>query len=167
MRDDIPELLQRRNYDEALERLFDVYGPRVFRMALAYLRDRGQAEDATQEAFVKLWRALPRYDGRAAVSTWLYTIVRNTCLSVLRRESYRRTMPLDEVAEPLAAAASLSGVDWEACLARLPEMQRTVITLFYFEERNLKEVAAMLDLPEGTVKSHLHRARRALGDMLE
>jgi RNA polymerase sigma-70 factor (ECF subfamily) len=167
MRDDIPELLQQRKYDEALERLFDVYGPRVFRMALAYLRDPGRAEEATQDAFVKLWRALPRYDGRAAVPTWLYTIVRNTCLSLLRRESHRRTVPLDEVAEPQANAASLSGVDWEACLARLPEMQRAVISLFYFEDRNLKEVATMLDLPEGTVKSHLHRARRALGDMLE
>jgi RNA polymerase sigma-70 factor, ECF subfamily len=167
MRDDIQELLQQHRYDEALERLFDVHGPRVFRMALAYLRDRGQAEEATQDAFVKLWRALPGYDGRAAVSTWLYTIARNTCLSLLRRESYRRTMPLDDVAEPQAGAAAVSGIDWEACLARLPEMQRTVITLFYFEERNLKEVATLLDLPEGTVKSHLHRARRALGDMLE
>lgn len=167
MRDDIPELLQQRKYDEALERLFDVYGPKVFRMALAFLRDRGRAEEATQDAFVKLWRAMPGYDGRAAVSTWLYTIARNTFLSLLRHESYRRTMPLADVAEPHAGTASASGIDWDRCLARLPEMQRAVITLFYFEERNLKEVAAMLDLPEGTVKSHLHRARRALGDMLE
>jgi RNA polymerase sigma-70 factor, ECF subfamily len=167
MRDDIQELLQQRRYDEALERLFDRYGQKVFRMAVAFLRDSGRAEEATQDAFVKLWRALPRYDGRAAVSTWLYTIARNTCLSLLRRESHRRTMPLNEVAEPQAGDPSVSGIDWEACLARLPEMQRAVITLFYFEERNLKEVAAMLDLPEGTVKSHLHRARRALGDMLE
>jgi RNA polymerase sigma-70 factor (ECF subfamily) len=71
------------------------------------------------------------------------------------------------VAEPQVDAAPISGIDWEQYLARLPEMQRAVITLFYFEERNLKEVAALLDLPEGTVKSHLHRARRALGDMLE
>jgi DNA-directed RNA polymerase specialized sigma24 family protein len=52
MRDDIQELLQQRRYDEALERLFDVYGPKVFRMALAFLRDRGRAEEATQDAFV-------------------------------------------------------------------------------------------------------------------
>jgi RNA polymerase sigma-70 factor (ECF subfamily) len=167
MRDDIQELLQQRRYDEALERLFDVHGPKVFRMALAFLRDRGRAEEATQDAFVKLWRALPGYDGRAAASTWLYTIARNTCLSRLRHESHRRTTSLEQVAEPQVDAAPISGIDWEQCLARLPEMQRAVITLFYFEERNLKEVAALLDLPEGTVKSHLHRARRALGDMLE
>ena len=167
MHDDIHELLQQRRYDDALERLFDVYGPKIFRMALAFLRDRGRAEEATQDAFVKLWRALPGYDGRATVSTWLYTIARNTCLSALRRESYRRTVPMEAVAEPHAGTAPGSEIDWEACLARLPEMQRAVITLFYFEERNLKEVAALLDLPDGTVKSHLHRARRALGDMLE
>ena len=53
------------------------------------------------------------------------------------------------------------------CLARLPEAQREAVTLFYFEDRSVAEVARMLDLPEGTVKSHLHRARRALGEMME
>jgi RNA polymerase sigma-70 factor (ECF subfamily) len=166
MHDDIEESLRQRRFDEALERLFDRYASKVFRMALAILRDRGRAEEATQDAFVKLWRALPAYDGRAALSTWLYAIARNTSLSALRREAYRRTAPLDEAAEPVVEHTS-TGIDWEQCLRRLPQVQRTVITLFYFEERNLKEVAAMLDLPEGTVKSHLHRARRALGDMLE
>jgi RNA polymerase sigma-70 factor (ECF subfamily) len=52
-------------------------------------------------------------------------------------------------------------------LSRLPDMLRQVITLFYLQDRSVKEVAAMLDLPEGTVKSHLHRARRALGEMMK
>ena len=88
-------------------------------------------------------------------------------MSALRSESYRRTTPLDDVAEPAVAAKPPAEIDWNACLARLPELQRTIITLFYFEERSVKEVAMVLDLPEGTVKSHLHRARRALGEMLE
>ena len=167
MGDDVRELLEQRRYDEALERLLDLYGNRVYRMAVAMLRDAGRAEEATQDAFVKVWRALPRYDGRAAPSTWLYTIARNTCVSVLRREAYRRMTPIDDVSEPAAPSRASHDIDWDACLARLPELQRTIVTLFYFEDRSIKDVALLLDLPEGTVKSHLHRARRALGDMLE
>jgi RNA polymerase sigma-70 factor, ECF subfamily len=58
-------------------------------------------------------------------------------------------------------------VELDQGLARLPETLRQVITLFYLQDRSVKEVAAMLDLPEGTVKSHLHRARRALGEMMK
>ena len=155
-----------RRYDEALEAMLYLYEHKVFRMAVAMLRDAGRAEEVTQEIFLKMWRAFPGYNGRASLSTWLYTIARNTCLSAVRAESYRRTSALDDVPEP-AAADSPSGVDWHRLLARLPEAQRHVITLFYFEERSITEVAAMLGVPEGTVKSQLHRARRALADMME
>lgn len=171
MDDDVQQLLHRRRYDEALELLLDRYEQKVFRMAVMVLRDTGRAEEVTQDVFLKLWRALPSYDGRARPSTWLYTIARNTCLSAVRAESYRRTQPLDGV----AYAASIDGAAETASrdralqqgLARLPDVQREVITLFYFEERSVRDVAAMLDLAEGTVKSHLYRARRALGELLE
>ena len=135
-------------------------------MAVAMLRDAGRAEEVTQDIFLKMWRAFPRYDGRALPSTWLYAIARNTCLTVLRAESYRKTSALDDVQEPAAALSSPS-VDWHRLLARLPDAQRHVITLFYFEERSVTEVAAMMGVPEGTVKSQLHRACRALADMME
>lgn len=167
MRDDIRELLERRRYDDALERLFDLYAQKVYRMAVALLRDAGRAEEATQDTFVKIWRAFPHYDGRAAPSTWLYTIARNTCLSALRREAIRRSTSIDGAPEPHAREEGSTGIDWHTYLARLPDDQRTVITLFYFEERSIKEVAELMNLPEGTIKSHLHRARRALGAMLE
>jgi RNA polymerase sigma-70 factor (ECF subfamily) len=131
------------------------------------LRDQGRAEEVTQDIFLKLWQALPSYNGRAAVSTWLYAIARNTCLSAVRAESYRRTTPLDGVQEPAAACRTASGIPWDRYLARLPELQRHVITLFYFEDRSVRDVAEMLNLAEGTVKSLLHRARRALGEMME
>lgn len=167
MPDQIRELLQQRRYEEALECLLDRYGDKVFRLAVAILRDAGRAEEVTQDTFVKIWRVLPQYDGRAAPSTWLYTIARNTCLSALRSEAYRRTVPLAEASEPHASPHEPPQVDWDACLSRLSEVQRRVITLFYFEDRSVKEVAALLGLPEGTIKNHLHRARKALGVMLE
>jgi RNA polymerase sigma-70 factor (ECF subfamily) len=116
---------------------------------------------------VKVWRAFPSYDGRARVSTWLYSIARNACLSVIRAESYRRTESIDGMDEPASPAREGVGIDWDRLLARLPEVQRQVVTLYYFEDRDVKEVAERLGLPAGTVKSHLFRARHALAGMLE
>lgn len=167
MSEEVQRLLQRRKYDEALERLLDLYEAKVFRMAVAMLGDAGRAQEVTQDIFLKLWRVLPSYDGRAAASTWLYTIARNTCLTALRSEGYRQTASLDWVQEPLAPEPGRRDLMLQQCVAKLPELQRQVITLFYFEDRSVAEVARALDLPEGTVKSHLHRARRTLGEMLE
>jgi len=167
MQDDIQQLLQRRMFDEALQRLLEGYEQKVFRMAAAMLKDVGRAEEVTQDIFLKVWRALPSYDGRALVSTWLYAIARNACLSAIRAQSYRRTDSLDTVAEPAAPMSAKREVDWDRLLARLSDMQRQVVTLYYFEERDVKEVADRLGLAVGTVKSHLHRARQALAGMLE
>jgi RNA polymerase sigma-70 factor (ECF subfamily) len=166
MQDDIQQLLQRRMFDEALQRLLDGYQHKVFRMAVAMLKDAGRAEEVTQDIFLKVWRALPSYDGRALVSTWLYAIARNACLSAIRAESYRRTEPLEHAAEPVAPSRTGGDVDWDRLLARLPDAQRQVVRLYYFEDRDVREVAERLGLAVGTVKSHLFRARQALADML-
>ena len=168
MPETVEQLLRERRYDRALERLLDDYRHKVFRMAVAMLRDAARAEDVTQDIFIKLWRALPIYDGRASVGTWLYTIARNTCLSAIRADGYRRTTALDDVdaVEPSASSTTPLAISVEQCLSRLPGVQRQVVTLFYMQERSVSDVAGMLDLPEGTVKSHLHRARRALAVMM-
>jgi len=145
---DVQQLLRERRYDEALEAMLDLYEHKVFRMAVAILRDAGRAEEVTQDIFLKMWRALPDYDGRASPSTWLYAIARNTCLSVVRAESYRKTSALDDVPEP-SAALSAPAIDWERLLTKLPDAQRHVITLFYFEERSVTEVAAMMGVKKG------------------
>jgi RNA polymerase sigma-70 factor, ECF subfamily len=166
--EDVRHLLQKGRFREALEQLLDLYETKVFRMALVFLKDRARAEEVTQDIFLKLWQALPDYDNRAAPSTWLYTIARNTCLSALRADSYRKALPLDAAAEPVAPTSNLvADLELAQCIDRLPEAQRHVVTLFYLEERQVDEVARMLGLPEGTVKSHLHRARVALAAMIQ
>jgi len=166
MDDDVQQLLRKKRYNEALEHLLAQYGTKVFRMAVAFLKDPARAEEITQDIFLKLWRALPDYDGRAAPGTWLYTIARNTCLSASRSESYRKTFPLEQAVEPSTALAK-SDLQLAQYLDRLPDIQRTVITLFYLEEKQVGEVAAALGMPAGTVKSHLHRARLALAAMMK
>src|SRR5437879_10026006 len=134
----LTELLRHGKRTQALERMVDLYGSKVLGMATVMLRDRGRAEEVTQDIFLKLWQALPAYDGRAAPSTWLYTIARNTCLSALRAESYRKVSSLSQVAEPSASGAGWLKIELERCLSKLPEMQREVITLFYLEERSIE-----------------------------
>jgi RNA polymerase sigma-70 factor, ECF subfamily len=168
MDEDVQHLLQKRRYSEALEQMLNRYEARVFRMALTFLKDPARAEEVTQEIFLKLWQALPDYDGRASPGTWLYTIARNTCLSASRSDAYRKTLPLDAATEPVAAVpAVITDVDLAQSVEQLPEIQRVVIILFYLQEKHVDEVARMLGMPEGTVKSHLHRARLALGEMMK
>ena len=172
MDEDVQALLEKRRYKQAFERLLELYEAKVFRMAVMFLKNASRAEEVAQDIFLKLWQALPAYDGRTAPSTWLYTIARNTCLSAVRSEAHRKASPLDSIVEPAAVGVDagsdvLNKIELEQRLERLPQIQREVITLFYLQEKSIDEVAQMLDLAEGTVKSHLHRARLALAAMIK
>jgi RNA polymerase sigma-70 factor (ECF subfamily) len=167
----IIQLVQAGREQEAFERLVPAYRRRVFGLAYGILRDRAAAEDLAQEVFVKLWHALPRYDGRAKLSTWIYAITRNAAVSALRAR--RRTLSLSEhavreEAEGIADAAEPATGDPELRrrIEALPEKQRQAITLYYLDERPVEEVAEMMGLPANTVKTHLHRARANLAAAL-
>lgn len=163
----IIQLVQAGQAQEAFERLVPAYRRRVFGLAFSILRDRAAAEDLAQEVFVKLWQALPRYDGRAQLSTWIYAITRNAAISALRAR--RREVSLSDPAvmeEAEGVAASGDATADDAALRRrieaLPERQRMAVTLYYLDERPVEEVAEMMGLPANTVKTHLHRARASL-----
>ena len=163
------ELVRAERRDEAIALLLPAFRRKVFGLAYSFLRDREAAEDVTQEVFIKVWRALPRYDGRASMSTWIYTIARNASLSALRSRRPQSSLSDAEVMEAVEgvdpAPSADAGVDRAAILRlveQLPTRQRQVIMLFYMEEQSHEEVAAMLAMPVGTVKTLLHRARARL-----
>lgn len=167
----IIQLVQAGRGQEAFECLVPAYRRRVFGLAFSILRDRAAAEDLAQEVFVKLWQALPRYDGRAKLSTWIYAITRNAAVSALRAR--RRSVSLSDAAilaevEGLAAEAGPDpgDLDLRRRIEALPEKQRQAITLYYLDERPVEEVAEMMGLPANTVKTHLHRARARLAEAL-
>jgi RNA polymerase sigma-70 factor (ECF subfamily) len=165
--DDLLVLLAEGAIDEAFARMARRYETKVYRLCVALLRDHGAAQDAAQESLVRVWRALPRYDGRAALSTWIYAITRNRCLTVLTRRDATVSMSDEAVwAEAEAVAQEPAALDAQRVVrklvADLPEGPRRVLTLYYFEEMTLAEVARMLGQPEGTVKTHLYRARAAM-----
>jgi RNA polymerase sigma-70 factor, ECF subfamily len=167
----IIQLVQAGEGREAFDRLVQAYRRRVFGLAYSILRDRAAAEDLAQEVFLKLWRALPRYDGRAKLSTWIYAITRNAAISALRAR--RRTVSLSDAAveaevEGLAAEPATASEDEQLRrrIGALPEKQRQAITLYYLDERPVDEVAEMMGMPVNTVKTHLHRARASLAAAL-
>ncbi len=166
---DVRLRLQAGDYRAALETLLVRYRDRVFRLAISMLRDRSDAEDVTQEIFLRLWRALPGYSGRASLSTWIYAISRNACLSRIRR--HRQQVSLDDPAvcadSAIAELESLASDDSGKqsvlrLLDALPQRYREVVTLFYMEDKSCEQTASALGIPVGTVKAVLHRARRRL-----
>jgi RNA polymerase sigma-70 factor (ECF subfamily) len=161
-------MLLERRAAPAFELLLDRYQQKAFRLAYSIMRDSSAAEDVTQDAFVKMWHILPEYDGRASPSTLLYTIARNTALSALRAATHRRTASLDCSCEgPAVSVDTVAQLETEQFVGRLPEAEQEVVRLFYLQDRNVDEVAQMLDMPIGTVKSHLHRARRRLAEWMK
>lgn len=164
---DVIELVGANRRDEALAGILRAYRRKVFGLAYSFVRNREAAEDVAQEVFIKVWRALPNFDGRASLSTWVYTITRNTSLSALRDGRLANAAPaLETDIEDESASAELSAE--RSALLRLidalPDRQRQVVVLFYLQERSHEEVAAMLAVPIGTVKTLLHRARAHLAE---
>jgi RNA polymerase sigma-70 factor (ECF subfamily) len=172
---DILALLQSGAVEPAFQLTLARYQDKVYRLCCALLRDPSAAEDAAQESLVRIWKAIGSYDGRASLSTWIYAITRNRCLTAIERRRELVSLSDDAVAaEAEATAQSHNTVDEPqqgSALLRelvdlLPERYRRTLTLFYYEDRSVGEVARMLAMPEGTVKTNLSRARAALAEQL-
>ncbi len=171
---DIVALLAAGEARQAFDRLVERYGAKVHRLCLTLLREPARAEEAAQDSLLRAWRSLGSYDaGAGALSTWLYTITRHRCLTLLERAGPPTASLDDEQAAAEVAripAADASDAQGTALLRRLvdalPEAQRRALTLYYYEDRAVAEVAAMLGLPNATVKTHLHRGRDALRQRL-
>jgi RNA polymerase sigma-70 factor, ECF subfamily len=164
---EIRALLDRRRWEQAFESIVAEYQGKVFRLAYSILGNRAQAEDAAQESLLRVWRAIETYNGKASISTWLYAITRNTSLSLREYHARRVMTPLEVIAEPPAAAEAEPEQELWSLVAELPDPYRQAIVLYHMEEKSYEEVAKMLDIPVGTVKTHLHRARKLLGARIE
>lgn len=168
---DIVELLQGGSYAAAFDCLLERYERKVYRLCCSLMRDPDQAADAAQESLLRIWRALPGYDRRASLSTWIYTITRNRCLTAIERRRDLDSLSDPAVEQAVEAAVAVepqAGEDHLGLLRELvdalPERYRRTLTLYYYQEKSVAEVATMLGQPEGTVKTSLHRARALLSE---
>jgi RNA polymerase sigma-70 factor (ECF subfamily) len=164
----------RTGEDAAFAELIERYKHLVYGLVYRLVADRSQVDDLAQEVFLKIHRGLPYFRGEARLSTWIYRIVQNVCF----RERARRpaSLPLDagderrriEPGRPDGAFADLELRDrLEKAIAQLPDQYRLLIAAHYLDGVQYEALAESLNMPLGTVKTHLYRAKKRLRELLE
>lgn len=158
--------------------LIDEYKSMAFTLAMKLMKSREDAEEVTQDAFLKAYKKISQFEGKAKFSTWLYTIVYNTALTKLRKKK----IPVDDSEfnrEDNLSSYSESDNEWrklqkqerssyiKQALDRLSKEDQVVITLFYLNERSLQEICEITTWELSNVKVRLHRARKRLLKSLE
>ena len=151
---------------DAFSTLVRRHQDRLWAVALRTLGDREEAADALQDALLSAYRAAASYRGEARVTTWLHRIVVNACLDRVRRGKARPTVPMPEDGGPADPRDPLgdreTALEIEAALAALPEEQRAALVLVDVHGMPVEDVAAVLGVPVGTVKSRCSRGRARL-----
>lgn len=171
----------RNGHPEAFDRLVERYGTRIYNAVYRQVGNANDASDIVQQTFIKAYQNLGRFKGDASLCTWLYRIAFNESVNFFRRRGRRRTVPM--VVSSGEEEVSLEPVDEEdpsratdrrelhervqAALQELEEESRQIVILREFEGMAYDEIAGLLRIPVGTVRSKLHRARRTLKARLE
>jgi RNA polymerase sigma-70 factor, ECF subfamily len=161
--------------DTAFGELVDRYKNLVYALVYRMIPDRSRTDDLAQDVFLKVHRGLPYFRGEARLSTWIYRIVQNVCAQA--RSQRRPEVPLETDARgrvrgdpgaPDGAFADLETRDrLEKAIQQLPDNYRLLIAAHYLQGVQYEDLADALDIPLGTVKTHLHRAKRRLREILE
>jgi RNA polymerase sigma-70 factor (ECF subfamily) len=164
----------RSGAEGAFQDLVDRYKDLVFALIARTVQDRSRAEDLAQEVFLRIHRGLPYFRGEARLSTWIYRIVANVCLQEQTRP--RPAESLDDERTAVRVAASTTDRAFgdlelrdrlEKAIARLPANYRLLVAAHYLDGIRYEELAEALELPLGTVKTQLHRAKQQLRRILD
>jgi RNA polymerase sigma factor (sigma-70 family) len=159
---------------EAVRAAYATYGRLVYAVAHSILGERGLCEEATQQTFLKAWRAARKADPGRELGPWLATIAKRVSIDIHRREARRAVRPLEAVPadDPGLVAPAVAVEDaydvWEVrrAVSLLPEDEREVVRAQHFEGLTHPQIAARLGIPVGTVKSRSFRAHRRLASEL-
>ena len=161
-----------RGDGDAFGTLVERYGLAARRVARAVLGPGDDADDAAQDGFIAAWRAIERFDATRPFRPWLMRIVTNAALDLVRRRKVRRAVAISETVELRQISADRRAEDaifrerFAVALNSLPERQRVAVVLFDVEGYGHAEIAEVLGVPEGTVRSYVFHARRALRQAL-
>lgn len=165
----------------AFSKIMEKYHTRMFSyVKRRYINTNEDVQDIVQDIFIKVLKALPDWEPRASFQTWLYTIAKNRCIDHFRAQSRRTTYSLDDdeekIEQPLATGLRSNpekmarekeiGRYIRDALTQLSPKQRDVFVLYHYEDLQIKEIAKVLGISEGTVKVHHHRAMKKLRNIL-
>ena|ERR1700756_2290100 len=160
------ELLERckRGELQAFERLYKLHAERMKSLAFHLLGSRDDAEDAVQETFLKVYRAIGSFENNSTVSTWMFRILINCCYDILRKRQRLAEKPM--LKEVSAESKLTLKVALERALLTLNEQHRLVFLMFEVEGLKHSEISSVLEVPEGTSRAWLFEAKRALKQLL-
>ncbi|SDI30671.1 RNA polymerase, sigma subunit, SigW [Alteribacillus persepolensis] len=169
--------------EKAFAELVDLYKDKVFQIAYRMTGNHYEAQDMAQESFLRAYANIDRYDENRKFSTWLFRITTNLCIDRLRKrkpdysldEEIKGTDGLTGYAQiaatdqlPEDQVVTLEMQEWvQKAIVSLPPKYRSAIILRYIEDLNIQQISNILDLPENTVKTHIHRGREALRKRLK
>jgi RNA polymerase sigma-70 factor (ECF subfamily) len=172
-REDLPAAVRTRfqaGDSDALGTVYDRYGRSVWAVALQVTRAEHLAQEATQETFIRAWRAAATYDPDRALGPWLLGIARYTALDVLRRELRPTRGGHEAEQDAVVEAPGIDGMwlSWtvQEALGRLSDDDRAIVRLAFYEDLTHTQIAERLNVPIGTVKSRSHRVYRRLAQLL-
>jgi RNA polymerase sigma-70 factor (ECF subfamily) len=166
----------RAGSDAAFRELVDRYKNLVYGVILRTIADRSRADDLAQDVFLRVHRGLPAFRGESSLATWLFRITRNVCVEVRDEREFVRSLdaldaddrPLIDPGRPDRAFSDLELRDrLDKALAHLSPAARFLISAHYLGGQKYEDLAQALDMPLGTVKTHLHRAKRQLRELLQ
>lgn len=170
-RKDISSLLLQEKWEASFYQIVEQYSERLLYCAQSILKDEVKAQDALQEAFISIWKNLHKFKGDSQPFTWCYSIVKNSALSELRKEK-------KHLSESIGPEISLAGSDelkWDSneielklqqVLVELPEKQRLVFELRYFQDLSFKDIADLTGTSVGALKANYHHAKGKVEEKL-
>ena len=167
------ELVKRsqRGDTEAFSELVRKYQTVVYNLAYRFMRDRNLAEDMAQEAFVKAYKHLSGFRGDCAFATWLYRVTCTVCITELNRRKKRSEVEFEPNISETGYEEKHSDKEIaekiRECVTYLPQKYATVITLYYLNGMSYEEIAEIMDIPVGTLKTWMFRARKQLRRIVE
>jgi RNA polymerase sigma-70 factor (ECF subfamily) len=164
----IAQILQ--GYPELFRLLVQRYRNAVFSMGMGFFHNRDDAADFSQDVFLKVYKNLSQFRGKARFSTWLYRVAYNTGINGIRRRDEYRSLAGEDITDTegperrVILEAAKSAV--KAAVAELPERYRICLDLFFFYDRSYREIETITGFPVNTVKSHVFRAKKLLQEKL-
>ncbi len=171
---DLPEDIltaAQRGSESAFETIVKTYEQPIFRYIYRMVNRQHDAEDLTQETFIKAYRHIARFDSQLRFSTWLFTIATRTVYDWLRKRRIRPEVLVDTVPETKTASSTYKRVDIKldinAALQSIKPEYRSVLLLYYVEGYSYLDIAHALDLPVNTVKTYVHRGKIALRKLMD
>ncbi|WP_341835115.1 sigma-70 family RNA polymerase sigma factor [Chitinophaga pollutisoli] len=155
--------------------LYDHYSPALYGVVLKVLNDENTASDVLQEVFLKIWRGIEKYDTeKGRLFTWMLNIARNTAIDTLRSKAHKLDQKIHELSNDvylqtsqLTVHPSVDHLGLTKVLEKLSKEQRTIIDLAYYKGCTQEEIARLLDIPLGTVKTRMRNAIIQLRNVLK